>query len=249
MSKRSSQSEITVSRVIVVMLLFFLLSVLAALYVVPFKKHYLKINDYYRIIEYVSIAVTFLSAVACSAYAIIGKKKGLLTDNKIVTPPTMLLLSISAFLGALIIPLSNNRTVTYKFVILSFAILFVAYAVYQLVNAELSFVSIINGIYIVLLLLINTFYPGSATFNDKLVIGHKFALILFIVFCLFSTLVVYIISKKYFKSSFYHVCVLSSISIIAAICRFFVFEYVLYIAVAILVITYIIFLILEFRKK
>lgn len=58
-NKKLNAKELAISRVTVMLFSLILLSVLTYIYIIPFKKHYLQINDYYAYIEYTAMAVTF----------------------------------------------------------------------------------------------------------------------------------------------------------------------------------------------
>lgn len=249
MSNKNKHSEIVVSKVIAAMFMFFILSVLAALYVMPFKKHYLQINDYYKIIEYISIGITFLLTCFSCINAVLAKKKSVSFDDKVVTPGMLLLASVSAFIGSVIIPLSNNRTVTYKYVILAFVILFVTYASNLLIGQHMSYVAIICGIYIELLLLIDFYYSGNATFNDKLVLTHRTVLILLIAISVLIAFISYLFLRKNKSYVSYYLIGLSAIIFLTSIIRFFVYKYVCIISVIVLILMYISFIFIERKKK
>ncbi len=63
-NKKLNAKELAISRVTVMLFSLILLSVLTYIYIIPFKKHYLQINDYYVYIEYAAMAVTFAAFAA-----------------------------------------------------------------------------------------------------------------------------------------------------------------------------------------
>ena len=60
-NRKPNVKELAISRVTVMLFSLALLSVLTYLYIIPFKKHYLQINNYYAYIEYAVMSVTFLA--------------------------------------------------------------------------------------------------------------------------------------------------------------------------------------------
>ena len=103
------------------------LSLLSYLYILPFKKHMLQINNYYSAIEYTVMGVTFAAFICAFIFYVLKRKDDY--SQKVITPAYYLILSSCAFLFALIIPLSSNRTLFSKYAIAVYLCVFIVYAV------------------------------------------------------------------------------------------------------------------------
>lgn len=248
MSKNNS-NDIKISRVIVMMFMCFLLSVLTVLYIMPFRKQLLQISDYYKIIEYITMSVTFVLAVISIIYSSYIKKNNIDISNRVITPSMLVLLSIFTFASAVIIPLSNNRTIIYKYAILAFIILFISYFTYYFVDKYYVYQAVVCGVYVTVLLLLDTFYSGSITFNDKLALNYKSALIFSLIFVLAVIVITYIVNKKCVKINLIQTLILSAVIICALIVRFFIFSYVSLISVIVEIAFFLIMMYEYFKKK
>ncbi len=248
MNKKTNKNEIIISRVIIMLFAYFLLSVLTMIYIIPFKKHYLLINNHYKIIEYCVIGITFALSVFTVMNSIVNKKRSVDFSNKLITPSMMNLVVVPAFVASVIIPLSNNRTIIYKFAIVLFAVIFVAYFVYNIISKSFCYNVVICGINIMILLLLDTFYSGTITFNDKLSLGYNTALMLSGLVSLIIILISYLISKRISTLKLWQSLMFCIFMLLSLICRVFIFEYVVLIAVCIHIIALLILSYLEYKK-
>ena len=97
-NRKPNAKELAISRVTVMLFSLVLLSLLTYLYIIPFKKHYLQINNYYVYIEYAAMAVTFLAFAAAVVFSRL--KRGLDYSQRLITPNYFLILSCAAFAAA-----------------------------------------------------------------------------------------------------------------------------------------------------
>lgn len=243
MSKKNN--DIAINRVILFLFSIAGLSLLTWLYIMPFKKHYLQINNYYQIIEYIVIAVVFLAAVASVVYSKILKKRGVDISSRIFTPNMLNILSISAFAGSVIIPLSKNRVVISKLVIVFYIFIFIAYICYYFVKKAFAYQTIVCGIYVTLLLLLNTYYADSITFNDAIAMKYSTALLLFACFISIVVLATWFVNKKNSAVVLWQTGLLSVLTAAALLVRLFVLEYVILVAIAVLLLTLTFFVVYE----
>ena len=248
MSKtKVNNSEIAISRVMIMFFACSVLSFLSWLYIIPFKKHYLQINEYYNIIEYVVIAVTFLLFVASLVYSKMSKNRDF--SSSVITPGMLKVLSLSTFVSAVVIPFSNNRTIVFKYVIMAFITVFVAYLTFYFVSKQYAFHSIVCGMYFIIFQILAKFYSDSITFYDTLSMNYSTAVLLVACLAILIVLISYLVSKKKKGFAFLPSAVFSVITLICVIVRIFIIEYVSVIASAVLILALITMIILEKIKK
>lgn len=238
-------SEVVISRIMIMMFAIAFLCFLAWLYVVPFKKNYLQINDYYKYIEYVTIAVTFILSVCGYVYASVAKRKSKDFSMSVVTPSMINILLTSTFFGALIIPFSNNRAIFSKNVILFYIGIFIAYLTYYTVNKQFAFQTVICTSFCVILRVFEGYYPSSITFNDNLSLSHTNALLIVIGFTLLIALISFIRYKKVNGFKLWQSITLCLIMLVSLIVRMFYLKYVNIVTTFVLLFALLIFVVIE----
>ena len=102
-NSKSKNQDIITSRITTTFFAFALLSLCAWLYVLPFKKHNLVINDFYNIIEIIVISFAFLFMLF--TVFIYFKNRGV-NSEKIITPSMLVLYSVPAFFAWSYLPSS-----------------------------------------------------------------------------------------------------------------------------------------------
>ena len=242
-NKKLNAKELAISRVTVMLFSLVLLSVLTYLYIIPFKKHYLQINNYYAYIEYAVMAVTFLAFAA--AVVFLRLKRGIDYSQRVITPNYFLILSFAAFAAAVIIPLSSNRTLSSKYAVICYACIFVAYIVYYFINHGYAYQAVVCSIYCVLFALTDVFFSNRVTFNESLSIGYSAYLTLFGALLIFIIVVTFFVSRKYPSVKLWHTAAFSAVSAAALITRKFVISYVSTVAVITIIVIFIILAVFE----
>ncbi len=242
-NKKLNAKELAISRVTVMLFSLILLSVLTYIYIIPFKKHYLQINDYYVYIEYAAMAVTFAAFAAAVVFSRL--KRGLDFSQRLITPNYFLILSFTAFAAAVVIPLSSNRTLSSKYSIICYACTFIAYTIYYFINHGYAYQAVVCGIYCVLFALTDVFFSKRVTFNESLSIGYSTYLTLFGALLIFIIIITFFVSKKYPSVKLWHTAVFSVISAAALITRVFVISYVSTAAVIAIIAAFVILAVFE----
>ncbi len=246
--KSSLSQETRISRTMLMLIGFAVLSVGALVYVLPFQKTSLQINYYYKIIEYVTMSVTLvlfiLSLVNCKIKASIDFSKSILT------PKMLAILSGSAFVSSVIIPLSGSRHRYSKVSIIAFVFVFLCYATYYFVNKAFTYQSAICGIYFIMLKLFGDYYTTNVTFEDKIHLSYTWARIIFALVIVTVIVVTYIINRRIPNIVLWHTAVLSAVPALALIVRFFVSEYVILSSLIAIILVYLSIIILtKIRRK
>ncbi len=225
MNEKAKKQETVISRVMIMLLGFALLSALTFLYIMPFEKLTLQINYYYKLIEYITMGVTFALFVASIVY--IKKSKSVDLTLRVITPQMLCLLSGAAFGGAVLIPLSGFRNRFSRVAIIAYAFLFLAYATYHLVHKSFAYQSVVCGIYFVVLKLFGDYYTTNVTFEDKINMTYTTARLLIALLIVVILLISFLISRKKTGFCLWHTAVLSAVPAVALIVRFFVTNYVI----------------------
>lgn len=236
-SKLDSKDIIT-SRITTSFLIYSLLSVLAWIYVIPFKKPYLVINDYYKYIELTVIILTAVFAAMTVVNYFIARKKRL-KEEKIITPLMWIMYSVPTVVSAVIIPLSNNRTLTYKYCIVAFLTIFISYLMYYLLDKCFAYITPICALYCMVFAFMEYMYSFDVTFSDKIRLPYVAALVIFAIVIIATTAVIFLLYKKNKISNLYSVIILSSVAILAIIVRIFVLRFVSLIAIMLLIGAYV----------
>lgn len=231
--------EIATSRIVIMLFSVFALAILARLYIMPFQKHSYVFNNYYVIFEYAVMLVTFILSVFGFLRIKSLKTKELNVSNSLFTPYMFEVLAVCAFLAAVLIPLSKNRTLAFKYTVFALIGVFVAYVVYYLVGRSFSVIALLCTAYCILFAYLDFMYSSNVTFSDKISITYPsfiFILIGVIVICFLCLLVV---SKKFPDFKIFNTIVVSLIAIIALIVRLFVLKYVSLIAIILEVLVFV----------
>ena len=219
-NRKPKAKELAISRVTVMLFSLVLLSLLTYLYIIPFKKHYLQINNYYVYIEYAAMAVTFLAFAAAVVFSRL--KRSLDYSQRLITPNYFLILSCAAFAAAVIIPLSSNRTLSSKYAVICYVCILIAYIAYYFINHGFAYQAVVCGIYCVLFSLTDVFFSNRVTFNESLSIGYPAYLTLFGALLIFIIIVTFFVSGKYPSVKLWHTAAFSAVSAAALITRVFV---------------------------
>ena len=225
MNNKAKNQETVISRVMIMLLAFALLSGLTLLYILPFEKLTLQINYYYKVIEYIVMGVTFALFVASIVF--VKKTKSVDITQKVITPKMLCLLSGAAFGGAVVIPFSGFRNRFSKVVIIAYVFLFLAYATYYLVHKSFAYQSVVCGIYFIVIKLFGDYYTTNVTFEDKITMSFTTARILIAVAIVIIMLVSYIVSRKVKSFALWHTAALSAVPAVMLIVRFFVSDYLI----------------------
>ena len=166
-----------------------------------------------------------------------SKKSGLDFSQKIFTPFSYLLLSASAFVATVIIPLSHNRTLALKYSFYAFAGITVAYMIYYLLDKALSIPALVCTLYIVVFSYLDYMYSENVTFSDKINIPY------FVFLAIFAVVIIGVaflcLNLKKFNIDSIAVVILSLIAILALVFRCFIIRYVSIIAEILLVIAFV----------
>lgn len=233
MSKTKFNDETLISRIMLMLVGFFVLSLFTLLYVVPFKKTTLQINYYYKIIEYVVMAVIAVGTVLVAHYS----KK--LPKTSLITPSMCNILSLSALASAFIIPLSGSRVRFSKICILAYFFVFLAYTVYYFVNKAFAIQTGIFGLYFIMLLLMDKLYTTNVTFEEKITLSYTMARIIFAAIILLVVFAAYKFLIKINGFVLWHTLALSAVSAITIVVRSFVYSYVILVSLIVLSLVYI----------
>lgn len=225
MNEKSKKQETVISRVMIMLLGFVLLSALTLLYIMPFEKTTLQINYYFKLIEYITMGVTFVLFVMSLVY--VKKSKSVDLTFRVITPQMLCLLSGAALGGAVVIPFSGFRNRFSKVAIIAYAFLFLAYATYHLVHKSFAYQSVVCGIYFIVLKLFGDYYTTNVTFEDKINMSYTTARLLIALLIAVILLISYLISRKSKGFWLWHTAVLSAVPAVALIVRFFVSDYVI----------------------
>jgi len=239
------ENETIISRVIIMLFAFALLTLATWLYVMPFSKHYLVINNYYKIIEYIVIGVLFITTVVSYVYSYILNKKQVDFSKAVITPFMIKLLTTSALIASVIIPLSNNRTVISKYFMLAYVFVYIAYLCFYTVKKQFAFLTVVCGTYSIVFLLLDEYYPFSITFNDTISLSYSTALLLFTAFIIVVTAFSYAYYKRHKDFKILNLLIFSFIAIVAVIVRIFTLNYISLIAVALEVLSLITMIVIE----
>ncbi len=225
MNDKSRNQDIIISRVMTIFLSFALLGVLAWLYIMPFEKTTLQINYYFKLIEYITMGVTFATFVLSFVYK--RKNKGTDISNRVITPGMLLLLSASAFGASVLIPLSGFRNRFSKVAIIGFVFLFLAYATYYLVHKTFAYHSVVCGILFITLKLFGDYYTTNVTFEDKISMTFTTACLLIALLVAVIVAVTLLTARKVKGFCPWYSILLCAVCALALIVRIFVSNYVI----------------------
>lgn len=223
-NKKLSQKEVAISRVTIMLFSLAFLSLLSYLYILPFKKHMLQVNNYYSAIEYTVMGVTFAAFICAFIYFVLKRKDDY--SQKLITPAYYLILSSCAFSFALIIPLSSNRTLFSKYAVAVYLCVFIVYAVYFLVSRSLAYPAFAASVYCILFSFADVYFSGNLTFNDVPMVTYSTYLLIFAGILVLFELIAYFISRKNSSAKLWHTSVLSLTSAVGILVRIFVLKYV-----------------------
>lgn len=232
-NKKYEDKELAVSRVAVMLFALGILSVLTYLYIMPFKKHSLQINNYYVYIEYAVMGVTLAAFVCAIIFARLKRTADY--SQKVITPNLFLILSFSAAVSAFVIPLSSNRTLSSKYAIIAYFCLFLTYAFKYFINRNFAYQSVICSVYCIIFCLTDVFFSDNLTFNDAPAIDYSTYLTAFGGILVLAVIITYFVSKKCGDIKLWHTSSLSVIAAAAILARIFVRKYVSTIAVLALI--------------
>jgi len=232
MNDKTKKQETLISRVMIMLLGFALLSVLSWLYIMPFEKTTLQINYYFKLIEYIAMGVTLVLFVLSLVF--VRKNKGQDSFDKVITPKMLALLSGAAFGAAVMIPFSGFRNRFSKVAILAFIFLFVAYATYHLVHKSFAFHSVVCGILFIVLKLFGDYFTTNVTFEDKITLSYTSARILIALLLAVIILVSVLVGRKSKTFCPLYSVLLCAVCALAIIVRAFVSEYVITVSLIVL---------------
>lgn len=228
MNDKAKIQETVISRVMIMLLGFALLSGLTLLYIMPFEKTSLQINYYFKLIEYITMGVTFALFIASLVYA--KKTKSVDRSYSVITPQMLSLLSGAALFGAVLVPLSGSRHRFSRVVIIAYVFLFLAYATYHLVHKSFAYQSVVCGIYFIVLKLFGDYYTTNVTFEDKINMSYTTARLLIVLTVAVTLLISYFVSRKSKSFCLWHTIALSAVPLAAIIVRLFISDYVILIS-------------------
>ncbi len=244
-TKKVSKNETAVSRVVIMFFSFALLSALTWLYIIPFKKHQLVINNYYRYIEYAVMAGTLLLFICACVFSLLFKRREGDSSEKLFPPSSALILSFSAASAAAVIPLSHNRTLCAKYAVISYICIFAAYAVYYFISRAYAFQTIMCAIYCILLRMTDIFFASSLNFADMPLIGYRLYTVIMICVILFGLFISYLASKLFSGVRVWQTAVFAAVATASLIVRLFVLKYVLTVGICLLAAAYILLAVVE----
>ncbi len=236
MNEKAKKQETLISRVMIMLLGFVVLSVLARLYIMPFEKTTLQINYYFKIIEYITMGVTF--ALFVTSLVFIKKNKGVDLSQRALTPHMFALLSGSAFFASVIIPFSGFRNRFAKVAIIAFVFLFLAYATYHLVHKSFAYHSVVCAVLFVVLKLFGDYYTTNVTFEDKITMDYNTARLLISLLIVVILLVTLLIGRKNKAFCPWYSILLCIVCALAIIVRSFVSNYVILISLIVLCVVF-----------
>ena len=225
MNEKTKKQETIISRVMIMLVGFVLLSVLSWLYIMPFEKTTLQINYYFKLIEYISMGVTLVLFVLSLVF--VRKNKHPDTFEKAITSKMLALLSGAAFGGAVMIPFSGFRNRFSKVAIIAFVFLFLAYATYHLVHKSFAYHSVVCGILFIVLKLFGDYYTTNVTFEDKITMTYTTARLLIALLLAVIILVSVVIGRKSKAFCPLYSILLCAVCALAIIVRSFVSSYVI----------------------
>ncbi len=236
MNEKSKKQDIIISRVMIMLLGFVVLSVLALVYIMPFEKTTLQINYYFKIIEYVTMGVTF--ALFVTSLVFVRKNKGVDLSLKVITPQMLSLLAGSAFGASALIPFSGFRNRFSKVAIIAFVFLFLAYATYHLVHNSFAYQSVVCGICFIVLKLFGDYYTTNVTFEEKISLPYTTARILIALLLILIIIVTLLVNRKTKALYLWHTATLCAVPAIALIVRSFVSNYVILVSLIVLCVVF-----------
>lgn len=243
-----NHQEIAISRVII--MLFFVIIMIAGvwLYVLPFKKQSaFKVYDHYEIIVMIS---SFLFMILTMLHLFKSKKTGNDISSKIVTPNMLVLCSALLFIGSIVIPFSGDRASIYKYVILAYIFFFITYAVYYFVGKFFSFQAVICGVFTILLLLLEKYYPTSVHLGgESISVSYSMAILFLSIVILLAILLSCIMSRKFADLKIWHTALLSIAAICSIIERLVLVDYYFYVAVISQLLLFVLLVAIEKLKK
>lgn len=243
MSKINKNQETLISRIMLMLIGFIALSLLAAVYVMPFSKSHLVINNYYHIIEYVVMALMLGFLVLSIVY---NKKS---QKERLITPPMCIILSAFAFAASVIIPFSGSRVRFLKVSVIIFAFAFVSYTVYYLVNKAFTYQTVICGIYFILIKLFGNYYTANVTFEEKIALTYTSARFIFAILVLVILGITALVYKKHPRIKLWHTAMLSAVPLAMLVARSFVYDYVILCSLLLLVVVFVALLIATKLQK
>ena len=218
-NNKSSFNDIVTSRVVIMLFSFAALAILARLYIIPFQKHYLVINNYYRYIEYGTMLLTFAASVISVLRMYKFKKENTDVSLKLFTPAMLSILAVSSFAASVFIPLSNNRTLALKYSVYAFIGIAISYAVYYMVNKAFAVNALVCTLYCILFAYLDFMYTENVTFSDKISVSYPAFLLIFVGIIILIMLLCVLISKKHDIFRLFDVSALSVIAVIALAVR------------------------------
>lgn len=240
--------ETATSRIIIMLFSIFALAILTRLYIMPFQKHSYVFNNYYVIFEYAVMFITFL----LSAFGLLRikslKAKGVDISTALFTPYMFEILAVCAFLAAVLIPLSKNRTLAFKYTVFALIGVFVAYTVYYLVDHAFSIIALLCTVYCIVFAYLDFMYSSNVTFSDKISITYPSFIFILIGVIVICVLCLFAVSKKVSNLKISNTIVVSLIAVVALIVRLFVLKYVSLIAIILEILVFV-FLALNAKFK
>ncbi len=239
--------EIINSRISITFFAFAILSLLSWIYILPFKKHSFVINDYYKYIELFVIIVLFSAVVASILYMYISRRKNIDFSQKTITAKMLVLYSVPAFIASVIIPVSNNRTMAYKYCIIAFLALFLAYATYYWIGKAFSYYTCVCTFYCLVFTFVDYMYSSNVTFSDKISLSYRTFMFIFAVLVIAIVLISMYLSKAVIKVNLSYTLLFSLIALLGIVIRLFVLNYISLIIILIEIVTY--FLLIFVTKK
>lgn len=240
MKNKNVVSEIATSRAISMFFCYVALSFALRLYIMPFQKHQLEINRYFQIVEYCVIGIAAVAFALAVIHFLKSRKSNADYSDKIFTPFSFLLISSSALVCSVVIPLSHNRTLALKYSFFAFIGIVVAYMIYYLLDKSLSITALICTVYCILFSYLDYMYSENVNFVDKINIPYYAFIAIFAVLIISLTFFAVFLKRKKIHIDLISVFVVSAISFLAIILRCFIIKYVSLITVIVLCVSFII---------
>ena len=227
--------ETVISRVMLMLVGCALLVAGIYFYIIPYRKTSLQINYYYQLIEYITMGATALLFVLSLVYAYLSRKKDM--SSKVITPVMLSLLSGTAFVSAVIVPIVHIAFS--RFAMAACVFVFLSYATYHLVDKTFAYHSAVCGIYFIFLMFFTQNYTRNLTFADRFSLDIKMSYLIFAVIVALVLLISVIIARKNSGFKLYNILALSFVPTVYLIVRNFVFDYIDIIAFITLSVVYI----------
>ena len=245
---KKKNQEILISRVMIMLLGCAALAVLSYVYYLPQKMQTYVVSSYRDVIELITKCTCSALLVASIVYKWLSRKKDF--SEKVFTPNMVLIVAFFFALFSFAIPMSGDRGTYSRIAMVVSVFVFAAYTTYHFVNKTFAFQSTVCALYFVLIYLYDKYYSANVTFNEKIALEHNTARLLFALVIVVILLVSVIASKKISMFEMWHTAVLSLVPAGMLVTRFFVFEYVCTVSLALLCVVFVsIIVVTKIHKK